>query len=149
MSFSFRGNNPMREAMHSVFLYHAIAKGLDMAIVNAGQLAVYADLPGTLNGVVHVGQHAGSGDDEAKNGLVQRDGPSPLKTCCRGDAQFAVYHDRIGKVIDDAVQGSFAIDGNDQRAVNGEIRQDRCRTKDLNSSATVGLQKATGKVDGF
>ncbi|MEE8352801.1 MAG: methionine synthase, partial [Rhodospirillales bacterium] len=45
MSFSFRGNNPMREAMHSVFLYHAIKKGLDMAIVNAGQLAVYADLP--------------------------------------------------------------------------------------------------------
>ncbi|MDA0305437.1 MAG: methionine synthase [Proteobacteria bacterium] len=45
MSFSFRGNNPMREAMHSVFLYHAIKNGLDMAIVNAGQLAVYADLP--------------------------------------------------------------------------------------------------------
>ena len=45
MSFSFRGNNPMREAMHSVFLYHAIESGLDMAIVNAGQLAVYGDLP--------------------------------------------------------------------------------------------------------
>ena len=48
MSFSFRGNNPMREAMHSVFLYHAIKSGLDMAIVNAGQLAVYADLPDDL-----------------------------------------------------------------------------------------------------
>ncbi|MCH8237642.1 MAG: methionine synthase, partial [Proteobacteria bacterium] len=48
MSFSFRGNNPMREAMHSVFLYHAIKSGLDMGIVNAGQLAVYADLPDDL-----------------------------------------------------------------------------------------------------
>jgi len=44
MSFSFRGNNPVREAMHSVFLYHAIKAGLDMAIVNAGQLTVYSDI---------------------------------------------------------------------------------------------------------
>jgi 5-methyltetrahydrofolate--homocysteine methyltransferase len=44
VSFSFRGNNPVREAIHSVFLYHAIAAGLDMAIVNAGQLAVYDEL---------------------------------------------------------------------------------------------------------
>jgi 5-methyltetrahydrofolate--homocysteine methyltransferase len=44
LSFSFRGNEPVREAMHSVFLYHAIAKGMDMGIVNAGQLAVYENL---------------------------------------------------------------------------------------------------------
>ncbi len=44
ISFSFRGNNPVREAMHSVFLYYAIAAGLDMAIVNAGQLAVYEEI---------------------------------------------------------------------------------------------------------
>ncbi|MEW5425042.1 methionine synthase [Amorphus sp. 3PC139-8] len=44
LSFSFRGNEPVREAMHSVFLYHAISKGMDMGIVNAGQLAVYDDL---------------------------------------------------------------------------------------------------------
>ncbi|MGB0682555.1 MAG: methionine synthase [Magnetovibrionaceae bacterium] len=48
VSFSFRGNNPVREAMHSVFLYHAIPAGLDMAIVNAGQLAVYEDIPEEL-----------------------------------------------------------------------------------------------------
>ncbi|MGD9916520.1 MAG: methionine synthase [Paenirhodobacter sp.] len=41
LSFSFRGNEPVREAMHAVFLYHAIAAGMDMGIVNAGQLAVY------------------------------------------------------------------------------------------------------------
>ncbi|PWG62016.1 methionine synthase [Sediminicurvatus halobius] len=44
LSFSFRGNNAVREAMHSVFLYHAIKAGLDMAIVNAGQLEVYDDI---------------------------------------------------------------------------------------------------------
>ncbi len=41
LSFSFRGNEPVREAMHAVFLYHAIQAGMDMGIVNAGQLAVY------------------------------------------------------------------------------------------------------------
>ena len=45
MSFSLRGNNPMREAMHSVFLYHATRAGMDMGIVNAAQLAVYSDIP--------------------------------------------------------------------------------------------------------
>jgi 5-methyltetrahydrofolate--homocysteine methyltransferase len=44
LSFSFRGNEPVREAMHSVFLYHAIKVGMDMGIVNAGQMAVYDDL---------------------------------------------------------------------------------------------------------
>jgi len=48
MSFSFRGNNGVREAMHSVFLYHATRAGLDMAIVNAGQLALYEDIPEEL-----------------------------------------------------------------------------------------------------
>lgn len=44
ISFSFRGNEPVREAMHSVFLYHAIKAGMDMGIVNAGQLAIYDDI---------------------------------------------------------------------------------------------------------
>ncbi|MBN1994446.1 MAG: methionine synthase [Anaerolineae bacterium] len=48
LSFSFRGNNVVREAMHAAFLYHAIRAGLDMAIVNAGQLAVYDDIPPDL-----------------------------------------------------------------------------------------------------
>lgn len=48
VSFSFRGNEPVREAIHSVFLYHAIKNGLSMGIVNAGQLAVYDDLPAEL-----------------------------------------------------------------------------------------------------
>ena len=52
VSFSFRGNNPVREAIHSVFLYHAIQAGMDMGIVNAGQLAVYDDIPDELRKAV-------------------------------------------------------------------------------------------------
>ncbi|MDA3811009.1 MAG: methionine synthase, partial [Spirochaetaceae bacterium] len=52
VSFSFRGNNPLREAIHSVFLYHAISAGLDMAIVNAGQLTVYDEIPADLLKIV-------------------------------------------------------------------------------------------------
>ncbi|MBF0623069.1 MAG: methionine synthase, partial [Magnetococcales bacterium] len=48
VSFSFRGNNPVREAMHSAFLYHAGKAGMDMGIVNAGQLAVYEEIPEDL-----------------------------------------------------------------------------------------------------
>jgi 5-methyltetrahydrofolate--homocysteine methyltransferase len=48
VSFSFRGNNVVREAIHSAFLYHAIRAGMDMGIVNAGQLAIYEDLPADL-----------------------------------------------------------------------------------------------------
>ena len=48
VSFSFRGNDPVREAMHSAFLYHAIRAGMDMAILNAGQITVYDDIPELL-----------------------------------------------------------------------------------------------------
>lgn len=48
VSFSFRGNNPIREAIHAAFLYHAIQAGMDMGIVNAGSLAIYADVPKEL-----------------------------------------------------------------------------------------------------
>jgi 5-methyltetrahydrofolate--homocysteine methyltransferase len=52
ISFSFRGNQAVREAMHSAFLYHAIKAGLDMGIVNAGMLAVYEEIPKELLGLV-------------------------------------------------------------------------------------------------
>jgi 5-methyltetrahydrofolate--homocysteine methyltransferase len=52
VSFSFRGNDPVREAMHSVFLYHAIRAGMDMGIVNAGQLAIYEDIAADLREAV-------------------------------------------------------------------------------------------------
>ncbi|SIO06686.1 methionine synthase [Vannielia litorea] len=66
LSFSFRGNEPVREAMHAVFLYHAIQAGMDMGIVNAGQLAVYdqidTDLREACEDVVLNREPAGGGD---------------------------------------------------------------------------------------
>jgi 5-methyltetrahydrofolate--homocysteine methyltransferase len=52
VSFGFRGNNPVREAMHSAFLYHAIKAGMDMGIVNAGMLEVYEEIEPALKGLV-------------------------------------------------------------------------------------------------
>ncbi|MBL1188701.1 methionine synthase, partial [Escherichia coli] len=52
VSFSFRGNDPVREAIHAVFLYHAIRNGMDMGIVNAGQWAIYDDLTAELREAV-------------------------------------------------------------------------------------------------
>jgi len=63
VSFSFRGNNPVREAIHSVFLYHAIQNGLTMGIVNAGQLEIYDEIPKQLREKVEdvvLNRHAGS-----------------------------------------------------------------------------------------
>jgi len=94
LSFSFRGNDYVREAMHSAFLYHAIQAGLDMGIVNAGQLPVYDDIPAELLQLVedvilnrhkdaterlisYAEQHKGSGEkkeeaiDEWRNAAVQ------------------------------------------------------------------------------
>ncbi|MDP2901970.1 MAG: methionine synthase [Methylovulum sp.] len=67
VSFSFRGNNPVREAIHAVFLYHAIHAGMSMGIVNAGQLAIYADIPEDLRDAVEdviLNRHDGSGTEK-------------------------------------------------------------------------------------
>ncbi|MCF7988279.1 MAG: methionine synthase [Methylovulum sp.] len=67
VSFSFRGNNPVREAIHAVFLYHAIHAGMSMGIVNAGQLAIYADIPDDLRDAVEaviLNTHDGSGTEK-------------------------------------------------------------------------------------
>ncbi|WP_408621113.1 methionine synthase [Celerinatantimonas sp. YJH-8] len=66
VSFSFRGNNPVREAIHAVFLYYAIANGMDMGIVNAGQLAIYEDIPTELRDKVEaviLNKHPGATDE--------------------------------------------------------------------------------------
>jgi len=73
VSFSFRGNNPVREAIHSVFLYHAIKQGMDMGIVNAGQLAVYDDLPEELRDAVEnvVQNRQGESNSDATDFLLE------------------------------------------------------------------------------
>ncbi|ESS73774.1 methionine synthase MetH [Methyloglobulus morosus KoM1] len=66
VSFSFRGNNPVREAIHAVFLFHAIQAGMSMGIVNAGQLAIYEDIPKDLRDAVEavvLNTHDGSGTE--------------------------------------------------------------------------------------
>ena len=69
VSFSFRGNNPVREAMHSAFLYHGIQAGLDMSIVNAGQLGIYDEIPkDLLNRIEDVLMNK---DDAATDRLVE------------------------------------------------------------------------------
>jgi 5-methyltetrahydrofolate--homocysteine methyltransferase len=67
VSFSFRGNNPVREAIHAVFLYHAIQAGMSMGIVNAGQLAIYEDVPRDLRDAIEavvLNIHDGSGTEK-------------------------------------------------------------------------------------
>ncbi|PCH95677.1 MAG: methionine synthase [Gammaproteobacteria bacterium] len=72
VSFSFRGNNPVREAIHAVFLYHAIKNGMDMGIVNAGQLAIYSDIPEKLkNAVEDVIQNSDDGATERLLDIAQ------------------------------------------------------------------------------
>ncbi|MEQ8860177.1 MAG: methionine synthase [Pseudomonadales bacterium] len=92
VSFSFRGNNAIREAIHAVFLYHAIRAGLNMGIVNAGQLAIYEEIPGELRERVEdlvlnrradaterllaiAQEYAGQGERQAAEDLTWRDGP--------------------------------------------------------------------------
>jgi 5-methyltetrahydrofolate--homocysteine methyltransferase len=70
VSFSFRGNDRVREAIHTVFLYHAIKAGMDMAIVNAGQLGVYADLDPELRERV---------EDVVLNRFKEKDGQTPTE----------------------------------------------------------------------
>lgn len=69
LSFAFRGNNPVREAMHSIFLYHAIKAGLDMAIVNPGMLQVYDDIDPKLLGYIE--DVIFDRSDEATGALVE------------------------------------------------------------------------------
>ncbi len=73
VSFSFRGNEPVREAIHAVFLYHAIKHGMTMGIVNAGQLAIYDDIPAELKDAVEdviLNRNQGESRNEATEKLL-------------------------------------------------------------------------------
>ncbi|WOE31476.1 MULTISPECIES: methionine synthase [unclassified Acinetobacter] len=74
VSFSFRGNEPVREAIHSVFLYHAIQQGMTMGIVNAGQMAIYDDIPQELKAAVEdviLNQNQGESGHDATEKLLE------------------------------------------------------------------------------
>jgi 5-methyltetrahydrofolate--homocysteine methyltransferase len=112
VSFSFRGNDPVREAMHSAFLYHAIHAGLDMAIVNAGQITVYDDIPEELRERVEdvllnrrddaterllaiADKYRGSGEAQTKSDPKWREGPVEERL------RHALVHGITDFVIDD------------------------------------------------
>ncbi len=74
VSFSFRGNEPVREAIHSVFLYHAIQQGMTMGIVNAGQMAIYDDIPAELKVAVEnvvLNRNQGESGQDATEKLLE------------------------------------------------------------------------------
>ncbi len=74
VSFSFRGNEPVREAIHSVFLYYAIKQGMTMGIVNAGQMAIYDDIPKQLKDAVEdviLNQNQGESGQDATEKLLE------------------------------------------------------------------------------
>lgn len=99
LSFAFRGNNPVREAMHSVFLYHAIKAGLDMAIVNPGMLQIYDDIdPGLRSAVEDV---IFDTRDDATERLVELAG-----SMSTGAAQAAKVSGPLTDIRDMLVKGS-------------------------------------------
>ncbi len=112
ISFSFRGNDPVREAMHSVFLFHAIRAGMDMGIVNAGQITVYDDIPDELREHVEdvilnrrsdsterllaiADKYRGSGEAKAKEDPKWREAPVEERL------RHALVHGITDFVVDD------------------------------------------------
>jgi 5-methyltetrahydrofolate--homocysteine methyltransferase len=121
VSFSSRGNNAVREAMHSAFLYHAIPMGLDMAIVNAGQITVYDDIPEELRDRVEdvllnrrddaterlleiADKYKGSGEAQKKEDPKWREAPVAERL------RHALVHGITDHVIDDTEECRQAMD---------------------------------------
>jgi len=121
ISFSFRGNNPVREAMHSVFLYHAIRAGLNMAIVNAGQLEVYDAIPPELRDAVEdvilnrrddaterlldlAPKYQGDGKAAAKEDLSWREAPVNKRL------EYALVKGITDYIIDDTEEARLAAE---------------------------------------
>jgi 5-methyltetrahydrofolate--homocysteine methyltransferase len=118
LSFAFRGNDVIREAMHSAFLYHAVRAGLDMGIVNAGQLAVYQDLPADLlervedvifdrrpDATDRLVAFAGTVDPKGSErvlDLAWRDGPVAQRL------EYALVHGIVDHVVEDTEQARQA-----------------------------------------
>jgi 5-methyltetrahydrofolate--homocysteine methyltransferase len=107
VSFSFRGNEPVRQAMHSVFLYHAIQAGMDFGIVNAGQLAIYEDIPKDLRERVEdvvLNRRADASERLLEIATQYKDGPGKEKTVDLAWRQLPV-NERLSHAL---------VSGNDQ-----------------------------------
>lgn len=121
LSFSFRGNNAVREAMHAAFLYHAIRAGMDMGIVNAGQIMVYDDIPADLleriedvlfnrrpdstDRLLEVAdEHRDSGAAAAEKNLEWREGNVTERI------EYALVHGIADFVVEDAEEARLAAE---------------------------------------
>jgi 5-methyltetrahydrofolate--homocysteine methyltransferase len=139
VSFSFRGNDPMREAIHTVFLYHAISAGLDMGIVNAGMVGVYDDLdaalrervedvilnrrPDAAERLLEVAENAkGAAKDESKK-LEWRGTPEAPKTVGERLSHALVHGitDFIVEDTEEAYQGILASGGRPLHVIEGPL----------------------------
>ena len=141
VSFAFRGNNPVREAIHSVFLYHAIKAGLRMGIVNAGQLGIYEDLPEELRNRVEdlvlnrrpdaterllevAERYGGGGAKQAERDLAWREWPVAERlghALVNGDTEYIV------KDAEEARQGA----GRAIEVIEGPLMDGMNRVGDL------------------
>lgn len=132
VSFSFRGNNPVREAIHSVFLYHAIPAGMTMGIVNAGQLAIYADIDPALRDVVEdvvlnrsddaterllaiASDFQGDGKKAVEEKLEWREWPVNKRL------EHALVHGIADFVVDDTAEALEAAEGMPLNLIEGPL----------------------------
>ena len=149
VSFSFRGNDPVREAMHTVFLYHAVAAGMDMGIVNPGLLGVYDQLdpellertsdvvlnrrPDATERLIEIAQNAKGATRESANLLAWRGNPqAPVPVTER--LAYALIHgitDFIGADTEEAYQLALASFGGTLNVIEGPLMDGMNRVGDL------------------
>ena len=147
VSFSFRGNNTVREAIHAVFLYHAIDAGLDMAIVNAGQLGQYEDVPLPLRNAIEdvvFNRHEGATDALLEIAEQYRsDGPADeegLAAWREQSVELRLQHALIqgdAEFIDEDVAEAFEMLGSALQVIEGPL---------MDGMNTVGDRFGAGKM---
>ncbi|MFC1786268.1 methionine synthase, partial [Candidatus Neomarinimicrobiota bacterium] len=140
VSFSFRGNNTIREAMHSAFLYHAVQAGMDMGIVNAGQLVVYDDIPNELRKAVEdviLNRHRDATDnllklaEKYKSGKVQEKSIQEWRT---KPTQIRIEHalvDGISEFIIEDIEEIRQIYDDPVKIVEGPLMDGMNKVGDL------------------
>ena len=157
VSFSFRGNDPVREAIHTVFLYHAIAAGMDMGIVNAGMVGVYDDLEPTLRErvedvvlnrrpdagerLVEVADSAKSGAKDESKKLEWRGTPDAPKTVGERLSHALVHGitDFITEDTEEAYQEILAKGGRPLHVIEGPLMDGMNVVGDLFGSGKMFL----------
>lgn len=146
ISFSFRGNNPLREAMHSVFLYHAIAAGMDMGIVNAGMITVYDEIPADLRELIE--DVLWNRRNDATENLVryaekvkgQKKKPEAAQEWRRGSLEERITHALVQGIVDfieEDVKEALKVLGHPLKVIEGPL---------MNGMNTVGDLFGAGKM---